>query len=119
MEGNVKIFGREPAMWAAAIGSLVSLFSAFVIHLTTDQAGAVNGIVSVALGLAVAAMTHDGLSAAILGVIKGLVLVALAWHLNISADNQAIIYIAASALVAMFVRTQATAKVPPPPDAIV
>lgn len=114
---QVKIFGREPAMWAAAIGSLVSLFSAYVLHLTTDQAGAVNGVVSLILGITVAVMTHDGLSAAILGLIKGLVIVALAWHLNISADNQAIIYTAASALVAMFVRTQVTAKVPPPIEA--
>jgi hypothetical protein len=108
---DIKILGREPAMWSMLLGSAIAFFSAYVLHLSTDQSGAVNGVVSVVLGVIVAAMTHDGLSAALLGIVKAALIVALAWHVNVSADNQAIIYTFASALVAMFVRTQVTAPV--------
>jgi hypothetical protein len=108
---QVKILGREPAMWAMLFGSAQAFFSAYVLHLSTDQSGAVNGVVSVVLGIIVAVITHDGLSAALLGLVKAGIIVALAWHLNVSADNQAIIYTFASALVAMFVRTQVSAPV--------
>lgn len=108
-----KIFGREPALWLAFIGSLISLAGAYVIHLSTDQQGALNGLAAVILGLVTAVMTRDGLPAAILGVAKGALYVALAWHFDVPPDKQALILLAVSSAVAMFVRTQVTAPVPP------
>jgi intracellular septation protein A len=102
------LLGREPALWLALVGSLVSLAGAYVFHLTTDQQGALNGLAAVVLGVLTAWVTRDGLSAAILGLAKAILYVALAWHLHVTAENQALILTAVGAIVAMFVRTQAT-----------
>lgn len=106
-------FGREPALWLALIGSLISLAGAYVIHLSTDQQGALNGLAAVTLGAVTAWATRDGLPAAILGLAKGVLYVLLAWHFNIPADRQALILTAVSAVVAMYVRTQVVAPTPP------
>jgi hypothetical protein len=103
--------GREPALLLALFGALVSLFSAYVVRLDLVQQGAVNGVAAVLVGLLTWRATRDGLSALILGLIKALIVLALAWHLHISAQNQALIYTLASAILAAFVRTQAIAPV--------
>lgn len=111
---------REPALALNGVGALVVLISAYVVHLTVDQQGAVNGVAAAAVGILTWRATKDGLSAAIIGVLKAAVVVGLAWHLNISADDQALIYTGASALLGAFIRTQVTAPraVLPAPDPV-
>jgi len=110
----MKIFGREPAAWLALLGTLVSLLSAFVVHLSPNQEGALNAGAALLVGFIVAWVTHDGWSAAALGMLKGGLAIAIAFGLHLSADKQAILYGAAAAIIAMYVRTQATAPVAAP-----
>lgn len=112
---NVKIFGREPAAWLGLFGAAVSAAGAFVVYLTPGQEGALNAAMALIVGIVVAASTHDGLSAALLGALKGILALAIAFGLHMSADKQTILYGLAAAAVAMFVRTQAVAPVPPAP----
>jgi uncharacterized membrane protein YccC len=102
----MRIFGREPAAWLNLIGSVIALGGAYVLHLNTDQQGVLNVVAAAVVGVLVAASTHDGLSAALLGTVKALLLAGVAFHFNVSAENQALIYTLASAVLAMFIRTQ-------------
>lgn len=109
----MKIFGREPAVFLALLGALVSAFSAFVLHLSVDQQGVIGAVAALIVGVATAAVTHDGVVAAILGLVKGLFLLMISFGLHLSTDNQAVLYTLVAALLAAFVRTQVTAPEPP------
>jgi uncharacterized membrane protein YccC len=109
-----RLFGRDPALWAALTASLISVLGSFVVHLSPDQEGALNGIVAAGLGITVWGLTKDGGPALILGFIKALVVVAAAWHFHMPTDRQTVLMTVLSAAVAMFVRTQVGAPVPPP-----
>lgn len=109
-----KIFGRDPALWGAFFASAISAVGTFFLHFTTDQEGALNGLVLAIIGVIVWRITKDGAPALILGLVKAILLVAAAWHFNMPPDQQTILLAFMSALVAMFVRTQVAAPVPPP-----
>jgi len=108
------VFGREPAAWLALVGALISAFSAFVLHLNIGQQGALNAIAALLIGLFTAVVTRDGVVAAVLGAVKGLFLLLVAFGLQLSADNQAVLYTLLAAVLAAFVRTQVVAPAPPP-----
>jgi hypothetical protein len=108
----LKIFGREPALWAGLINVGVYLLGATVLHLDKTKEAVVIAVAAAVLGVLVAISTHDGVSAAILGFIKAVIALALGFGLKISADNSAVILSVLATFSAMFVRTQATAKVP-------
>lgn len=112
----MKLFGRDPALWSALATTVIAALGAFVLHFTTDQEGALNGIVAAVLGVIVWRVTKDGGPALILGLVKAVLIAAAAWHFNLSPDKQAIVMLLASSVVAMFVRTQVAAPVPPPAE---
>lgn len=108
----MKIFGREPALWLSLIYSAVVMLSAFWFDASPERQGAVNAVAAALVGLLTAWMVaRDGLQAAILGFIKSLLALGLAFGLHLTTGNQAIIMSFVGALIAMFVRTQATAAV--------
>lgn len=107
-----KVFGRDPALWAALVASAISALGTFVFHFSVDQEGTLNGVFATLMGLVVWAVTKDGGPALILGFAKSLILVAAAWHFNLPTDQQTILMTVLAAVVAMFVRTQVTAPVP-------
>jgi hypothetical protein len=108
----MKLFGREPALWAALIAAAIKLVAAFWIHLSTDQQSALNAIVAAALGLIVAFAVRDGIQAAVLGFAQAALALAIGFGLHVGADDQAVIMSFVAVAVGMFVRTQATAPVP-------
>jgi hypothetical protein len=110
----MKIFGRDPALWLALLGLFISAAGTFVFHFSTDQEGVLNGLVAAIMGVIVWRVTHDGSPALILGLAKAVFLTLAAFHFNIPADRQTILMGLLSAAVAMFVRTQVGAPVPPP-----
>lgn len=108
---GAKIFGREPALWAGLINTGVFVLGSTVFHLSAHQESIVIAISAGVLGFVVALSTHDGVSAAILGLVKAVLAIALGFGLKLDADKQAFLLSVAATLSAMFVRTQATAKV--------
>lgn len=107
------IFRREPALWLALVAVLVKTGSAFGLNVSTDQQAVINAAAAAIVGLAVAYLAHDGLSAAVLGTVQAVLALAVGFGLHWSADQQAVVMSLAAAIVAMFVRTQVTAPVPP------
>jgi hypothetical protein len=108
----LKIFGREPALWAGLINVAVYILGATVFHLSRNQEAVVIAVAAAVLGILVALSTHDGVSAAILGFVKAVIALALGFGIKLNADDTALILSVLATFSAMFVRTQATAKVP-------
>lgn len=109
----MKILGREPALWAAFATSAIAMFSAFVLPLTIDQQGVLNAVVVAVLGLVTAVVLRsDGISAAVLGLVKAALAVGIAFGLAWSPETQAIAMTFAAAVTGMFIRTQEMAPQP-------
>lgn len=108
----MKIFGREPALWLGLIAVLVKMLAAFGINVSGEQQAVINAVAAAAVGLAIAAMAQDGVSAAALGLVQAIIALAVGFGLDWSADKQAVVMSVAAAIVAMFDRTQVTAPVP-------
>jgi hypothetical protein len=106
-----RILGREPALWLALVAAVVKLVSAFWIKLSIDQQSLINALAAAIVGLIVAAIVRDGLSAALLGLAQSGLALAVGFGLHMAADQQATLMAAVGIVIAMFVRTQVTAPV--------
>ncbi|MGY5127263.1 hypothetical protein [Streptomyces nigrescens] len=109
----MKIFGREPALILAFIAVAVKLAAAFGLDVSTDQQAWINAVAAAAVGLVLAVMAGDGVSAAVLGFVQAALALAVGLGLDWSVDQQAVAMSFVAAVVAMFDRTQVTAPVPP------
>jgi hypothetical protein len=111
MSKPVLVFGREPALWAGLLNTVIYLLGAYVFHLSSKSEALLVAVAAAVLGLVVAVSTHDGVSAAILGLVKAAFAVSLGFGAHLSAATEAQLLAIAATVVALFVRTQATAKV--------
>jgi hypothetical protein len=109
----LKLLGREPALWLALLYNIVLFVSAFMVQVSETEQVAINAAGAAIVGLLTAwFVARDGLQAAILGFIKALLALALAYGLHMTIGNQVIVMAFVATVVQMFVRTQATAAVP-------
>jgi hypothetical protein len=109
---NGKIFGREPALIAAFVATLIQVLSALILPLTTEQQGLLNGAVALLLGLVVAAQVSlEKAVPAVIGLLQGLAAVGVAFGFDISANTVSAITAVIAAGAAMFIRTQVVAPV--------
>lgn len=108
----MKIFNREPAVLLGFVAVVVKLATAFGLHLTADQQAVINATAAALVGLVVALMAHDALSAPILGFAQAALSLALGFGLHWSPDQQSVVMSFVAVVVAMFVRTQVTAPAP-------
>lgn len=111
----VKWLGREAAQWPHLVGAVLILVIP-LLNLTTDQSGAVMAVV-VALTGGATALSVSGEKAAPLaaGLLKAVMALALAIHLDFSPSAQAAVMVFIEAAVAWYLRTQVVAPVPPLP----
>lgn len=107
-----KIFGREPALWAALAAALIQ-GAGLVFQWSQAQQGAINAVAAVVLGVIVAVMVHDGIGAAVLGAVQAVMNLVLAFGLQVDQATQVAVMGLAGAIVAMFIRTQVTTRTPP------
>lgn len=109
----MKIFGREPAVVLAFLSALIQILDTFFVHWTTDQTAAVNAAVAVVLGVVTAALTaRDQLLPLLTGLAQALITLALAFGLDWSQGQVAVVMASVAAFVALFgVRPQVTAVV--------
>lgn len=111
---NVKFFGREPALLLALVTVVVQAVSAFWVNVSADEMTIINAAAAAIVGLLVAVVAHDSLSAPLLGAVQAVVALAVGFGLDWSTEQQATAMGLATVLVAVFVRTQVTAPVPVP-----
>ena len=105
------ILGREPALWAGLLNAVIYLLGAYTLKLSAEKEAVLVAVVAALLGMWVAWRTHDGVSAAILGFVKAAFALFIGFGGHMTAQQEAQWLAIAAAVVALFVRTQATAKV--------
>ena len=109
----MKWFGREPAQWIALFAG-IALLAAPLLPITDLQHGVVNAAIAALSGFATAlAVSGEKAAPLVAGLVKAVLAVALAWHLQFSADAQATVMVFVEAAVAFYLRTQIIAPVPP------
>lgn len=107
-----KIWGREPTVWLALVAALVQAVSGFFFHLTDEQQGVLNAVAAAGLGLVVAAAVKgDYVLPAVLGMVKALFALGLAFGAHWAPDKQSLIMVLITAVFAAFVRQQVVAPV--------
>ena len=108
----MKIFGREPALFAKLVGVAIMVISLFVTHWSPDVQGVVNAAVLAVVGLVVAwKVSYEKALAGLTGVAGALISLGAAFGLHLSADQQVGIMSAISIAVAFWLRGQVTAPV--------
>ncbi|CAK7288548.1 hypothetical protein [Streptomyces misionensis] len=108
----MKLLGREPAAWLALIAVAVKLAAAFGLDVTDGQQATINAVAAAAMGVIIAAVAHDGVGAAIIGLAQAGLALALGFGLDWTADRQAVVMAAVTVVVGMWDRTQVTAPIP-------
>lgn len=108
----MKLFNREPAALLAFFAVAIKLIAAFGVNLSSDQQAVLNAVAAAVVGLAVAVLAHDALAAPLYGFAQAGLALAVGFGLHWSADQQAVVLSFVQVAVAMFVRTQVTAKDP-------
>jgi len=107
-----KLLGREPALWVALVSSLVMMGSVFGLDLTPDRQGTINAITVALFGLLTAwFVARDGLQAAVLGFAKAVMALFISFGLQWPVEKQSAVMVAVTTIVAMFVRSTATAPI--------
>jgi hypothetical protein len=110
-----KWIGREAAQWPHLVGMLAVLFTP-LLHLTTDQSGALIAvIVGVTGGATAVSVGGEKAAPLVAGLMKAVLAVALAIHLDFSPGAQAAVMVFVEAIVGWYLRTQVVAPVPPIP----
>ncbi|MGY5627491.1 hypothetical protein ACW7N6_38630 [Streptomyces sp. UC1A3] len=108
-----KVYGREPAVWMAAVGALWQLLSAFGFGFDPQLQSIITAIVAAVLGVVVAVQVGDGIIAALNGlVVAGVSLVAY-FGFDWDTETQAKVVGAIMMIIAWFVtRPNVTAPQP-------
>ena len=106
------IFGREPALVAGLIESVIALAVAFGLHWTNAQVGLVNAVVAAALGAYVAWATKDTLASAVLALSKSVLSLLIGFGLDLTPDQTATIIAVVTVGLSMFNRTQNSPATP-------
>lgn len=107
-----KIYGREPAVWLAALGALWQILSAFGLDFDPQLQSIVTAVVAAALGLVVAVQVGDGVYAAVAGLITAGTSLVSYFAFDWSAETQAKFVGAVMIVIGLWVRDKVTAPVP-------
>lgn len=108
----MKLFGREPAQWLAALAIVVELAVGLGLPLNDTQQGWVNAAATAVMGLLIAlTVAHEKIAAAAGGVVFALLQLAASLGLNVSQDKIAMIGSGITALLAFWLYGKVTAPV--------
>lgn len=105
------ILKREPVLTLSLIAAIIQLGSATLLHLSVDQQGVLNAVAVAVMGLVAAWHVSGGAAAAALsGLAKAVLALALAFGVHLSADLQSSAMVFVSAATAFWLRTQVVAS---------
>lgn len=107
-----KVYGREPAVWLAALGALWQILSAFGLDFSPQLQSIVTAVVSAVFGLVVAVQVGDGILAALAGAVTAGTSLVSHFALDWSAETQAKFVGALMVILGLWVRDKVTAPVP-------
>ena len=107
MNGDVRIFGREPALWIAVIEAVLGLCAVFGwFDLTTEQVGLWMGVV-IAIGAVITSwLTTGTLLSALVGALQAFVALAIGYGFTLSPEATAALIGVLTAMFAFVNRAQ-------------
>lgn len=109
-----KIAGRELASWLAVVAAVAQVATAYGLDVDGHVQGIVTAIIVFVFGVVTAIAAHDGIVATVNGVLAALFALFVAFGLEVSAQDQALWYNAATVLLTFFfVRPNVGAPVGP------
>lgn len=107
------IFGREPAVIAAAIKGIITLIALTLLPLSADQQTALNALAAVVLAAVVAwQVSAEKAFAFIVGLVEAGLYVATSFGLHWGQDKQAALLAVVGAIVALITRDRVVAPIP-------
>jgi uncharacterized membrane protein len=90
MEGNMKIFGREPSFWVTIIGAVLAFLVTYNLNGLTDvQAAAIMGVLVAAVGALNGWITRPRKPGVFNGLLAAVVGLLAAYGLKMGADQVA------------------------------
>lgn len=107
-----KVYGREPAVWLAAVGALWQILSAFGLDFDPKLQSIVTAVVAAVLGFVIAVQVHDGIFAAATGLITAATSLVSYFAFDWSSETQAKFVGAVMLILGIWVRDKVTAPVP-------
>jgi len=107
-----KIYGREPAVWLGALGALWQILSAFGLNFDPMLQSVVTAAVSTLFGFIVAVQVHDGIFAALTGLITAGTSLVSYFALDWSSETQAKFVGGLMIILGIWVRDKVVAPVP-------
>lgn len=108
----MKILGRDPAVFFGLTAAIVQLISATATNSDSPTQGIVNAVIVALAGFLTAwKVSAEAGFAALAGLVKAVVALALAFGAHLNPELQSAIMVAVTALGAFFTRTQVTAPV--------
>lgn len=108
-----KVYGREPAVWLAAVGAVWQILSAFGLGFDPKLQSIITAIVAAVLGVIVAVQVGDGIIAALNGLVVGGVSLVAYFAFEWDAETQAKVVGATMLIIAWFV-TRPNVSAPAP-----
>jgi uncharacterized protein (DUF697 family) len=108
----VKIFGREPALILGVVSAILQMLVAFGLDLSDGQTAAINAASAAVLAVITAALTaRDQLVPVLVGLAQAAITLGLAFGLDWTQEQVAMVMATIAALAALVVRPQVTAVV--------
>jgi hypothetical protein len=110
----MKIFGREPAVWLGLLAVVLQTLVAWGVHLTGEQQGAINAVVTFAMGLAIAVSVAREQIVPVAGSLMAAVLqLWVAFGGDVSQEQITTASAVVTAVLAAWLRTQVVARTGP------
>ena len=119
---TVKLFGRELAVWLAAIAAVFQVVTSDGFDVDGQVQGIVTAVIVFAFAVVVAVRSGDGLIALVTGIITALFSLFAAFNLDWSPERQGYIIGAVTLILGFWVRDRVISPVGPevsPPGKLV
>ena len=114
----MKLLGREPAQWLQLASGILIFLTPF-LHQSPDVNAAILAVITAVFGIATGfAVSGEKGAPMVAGLIKALIALALAFHLNLTIEQQSGIMVMVEAAVAWYLRTQVIAPVADVPEPV-
>ncbi|OLT36755.1 hypothetical protein BJF79_30765 [Actinomadura sp. CNU-125] len=110
----MKILGRDPAAWLAAVAVAVQALVAWGVDLSEEQQAAINAAATLVMGLAIAVVVaRDQIIPAAAGALGGVLQLLVAFGVDFTQEQITTAGALLTAALGLFLRTQVTAPVAP------
>ncbi|REF00056.1 hypothetical protein [Thermomonospora umbrina] len=108
----MKILGRDPAAWLALVAVGVQFLVAWGVDLSEAQQAGVNAVATMGMGLAIAwVVARDKVIPAAAGLLTAVLQLGVSFGWDIDQDQIATAGALLTAVLALYLRTQVTARV--------